>query len=812
MAKSDLFEAIRKNSLRQMTLLLESGSDVECRNDNSETPLMVALYRLRNKEQREKAVKQLLEAGADVNARNGQGRTPLSFACALDQGDTIRLLLQKKGTDANQGDVSGVTPLMLSAALGQRSSVSTLMEFARSGHVRLNLQAKDDSDFTALDYAAVSGNAGLADQIRGRTKSVPGGAKLNGNKLNNNTRNLNNNNNVSNKAGGGGGGGGPKNKPYKAGEEIEMAEVTPAALRDSNLSSIQQFGRELKALQAQNDTNLTALASSSRPGSRSASNERPRSRSQSNDRTPSRPGSRAAGSRSQERPGSRAQGGVSKDRPGSRVGARSKGSLTTSEDDDDLDLDLSSLRELVGTVREAAKEIREIVEPMQRADREEKEHAARAREHKSRRRQQKKAQGKRRNSGHSQQIQAEVHVISEINGRPIPPLPPTTPLMPSAPYDDDDDDQRRMPPTAFLHVENEELSATWPRQKGRSVSRERSLSGGQAMGVGGASSAGNTPLARHASDPSGSRVPAAAARSENQILEKVMGRQQEGSDPLMALINNANVPKHRLIMESRQRIVGRARDHWSTHNTPPPLQNRPQTPPTPLPHITVSEHAPGAEEAGNVFAEQQRSPPKSPSVAPSSPHPLRQQQPTGPPSPEKPAAHPASSTHPSTRPGRPGARPGPNSGPPAARPAPNTSPSKEPAPRPGLNNGQASRPGPNNGPASRPGPNNGPAAPRPAPNSGSKPALNRPQGGPTKPTGPPGPAVKPAAPPAGPNARGAAQTGPNANPAAGPTPRPAVPAGAGGKQPARPAANGGPAGKAATNGGPVKPGVRRAAP
>jgi hypothetical protein len=66
------------------------------------------------------------------------------------------------------------------------------------------------------------------------------------------------------------------NKPYKAGEEIEM-EINPAALaqRDSNLSTIQQFGREVKALAAESDTNLAALHSSSmggsRPGSRASS-------------------------------------------------------------------------------------------------------------------------------------------------------------------------------------------------------------------------------------------------------------------------------------------------------------------------------------------------------------------------------------------------------------------------------------------------------------------------------------------------------------------------------------------------------------
>jgi hypothetical protein len=90
-----------------------------------------------------------------------------------------------------------------------------------------------------------------------------------------------------------------------------------------------------------------------------------------------------------------------------------------------------------------------------------------------------------------------------------------------------------MLPTAFLHVENEELSHTWPRQKGRSVSRERvhrTLSGSGATSGGGASSAGNTPImpSRYGGAGSGShglehhtQVDPGAARHEQQILEKV---------------------------------------------------------------------------------------------------------------------------------------------------------------------------------------------------------------------------------------------------------------------------------------------------
>ena len=727
----------------------------------------------------------------------------------------------------NQGDVSGVTPLMLSAALGHRAAVTTLMEFARAGHVRLDTQAKDDSDFTALDYAAVSGNAGLADQIRGRTKSTPA-ARLTGNKLNNNiiNKNINNNNakNMNKNS--------QSSQPYKAGEE-DAEEITASALRDSNLPTIQEFARDLKALQAQNDTNLVALASSSssssstssRPGSRNASSATPRGRPLS-----------------QERAGSRV-GSHSKERPASRVSCKSRGSsLVAGDDDDDLDLDLSSLRDLMGTVREAAKEIREIVEPMQR----EQEEAARPQEQRKRRG--KKGQHhsrdtRRRNSGHRQQIQAEIHVISEINGRPIPPLPPATPLTPSAPPLDAD----LTPPTAFLHVENEELSHTWPRQKGRSVSRERTLSSGSTMPVGGATSEGNTPLlpSKYVRGPAvaepHARVSPGAAESERQILDKVVGRQYGGPDPLVAAINSATfVPKSRLIMESRQRVVGRAREHWSSHQPPasPPPSGH-----SPLPHITISQHAhhhdgprsPVDEEAPPVDAAgyseggegiqagpQPGGGPGSPGKVQPSPSP--RVQPRGPQtagqaeqhsSPTKASGKPAPVHTPAPQTGlhsAPALQTGPKSTPALQsgrnKPASQTGPNK-PAPHTGLN-----KPAPQTGP-NKPAPQTGPN--KPAPQTGpNKPA---PQTGPNKPAPQTNP-NKPA-PQTGPN-KPAPQTGPNSKPAAqtGLSSRTAPQTGASNKPVSKPAVNaetngrvagGGPAGKA--GGGPAgKPGLRRAVP
>ncbi|XP_076441008.1 uncharacterized protein LOC143280262 [Babylonia areolata] len=583
MAKSDLFDAIRKNSLRQMQLLLESGCDVDCRNANSETPLMVALYCLRQ-EQRERAVKHLLDTGADVNARSGQGRTALSYACALDQVDSVRLLLQQADIDVNLGDVSGVTPLMLSAALGHRAAVDTLLDCARAGRVRLHVQARDDSDFTAADYAAVSGNDGIADHIL-RDSYSSSGNKTPGTRMHNNNSSSSSSNNSSTKArnmhssamdGGGRHGRGPhghtNTSTGEVGEEMQQADTRRAALGESNLPAIRQFARDVKALQARNDTNLAAIppsSSSSRPPSRTTTTT-PRSRPPSSSTTtttiPTRADSRLSSGRR------------SKNRPGSRAGAHSRGSGRNADNEDEDDLDLSSLRELMGTVREAAKEIREMVEPMQKE-----QEKAKQTQQQQHRRSRKRSRPRRQNSNpsnhphphpHHQQIQAEIHAVSEINGHVVPPLPPPSPLPPSSsppppPH------PPPPPAPAFLHVadnsgsNSEELSYTWPRQRGRSVSRERSLSGGLAVvSAGDGNGTGTLPFHLQATprggvgDVSGitsrstARVSPGAARSEQEILEKVVRRQQHvGPDPLVAAINSSNtVPRSRLIMESRQRI------------------------------------------------------------------------------------------------------------------------------------------------------------------------------------------------------------------------------------------------------------------
>lgn len=479
---------------------------------------------------------------------------------------------------------------MFAIALGHQDTVKALMEHSRAGHLRINLQARDNSDYTALDYAKVASYYGArADERNARGKSAraskPSASAHNTkNKLNvSNTKinSINKNNGIS----------------YCPDEEIEMSELSlNPAVRNSNLTAILQFAREIKDLRTKGETNLATLSSEPTPRSKSTGTTASRST------TPLRSASSRSRSQSLDRTISRAEG-----RAESRLSAKPRGSPSNSEDDDDLDLDLSSLRDLMGTVREAAREIREIVEPINKS------HKQSDQKHKAKKDNTRSRQSRR--TDHQQQIQAEVHVISEINGRVIPPLPPPTPAPPRTPtptFDSDDDtnaidSRKHQPPTAFLRVENEELSRTWPRGKGRSVSRERTRSSGSFHGT--RSKDSSVPRSDTSPLSSGigfdsipkfstATISANAVQSEREILQKVFGRMSQvgGADPLVAAINsNSFTPKARLITESRQRIVDMARDHWSVHQPsqsppPPPPQLHYQRQPQSLPHITVTDH------------------------------------------------------------------------------------------------------------------------------------------------------------------------------------------------------------------------------
>ncbi len=110
-------EEVRQRPLEMIQLLLENGAQVDARDEDGNTPLIVAAKGT----DRPEIIQLLIEKGAKVNARNNDGWTPLMVAArgagsegnilgatgALLGGDIIELLLDK-GANPQAKDASGM--------------------------------------------------------------------------------------------------------------------------------------------------------------------------------------------------------------------------------------------------------------------------------------------------------------------------------------------------------------------------------------------------------------------------------------------------------------------------------------------------------------------------------------------------------------------------------------------------------------------------------------------------------------------------------------------------------------------------------
>ena len=105
-AAGQLFQAIQEASPARIEALLSEGADVNARDNNGLTPLMVVAFL-----GRVDIVRLLLQKGADVNARDLQGEGALIKASAAGREKIVRLLLEK-GADVNAKELLGINSLL----------------------------------------------------------------------------------------------------------------------------------------------------------------------------------------------------------------------------------------------------------------------------------------------------------------------------------------------------------------------------------------------------------------------------------------------------------------------------------------------------------------------------------------------------------------------------------------------------------------------------------------------------------------------------------------------------------------------------
>jgi ankyrin repeat protein len=143
-------------------LLLDSGAEIEARDDEGNTSLMRAATYAQTE-----AFMLLLERGAKMNVRDKGGRTLLIAAacdCAVatmnSSYDIMKILLEK-GANTNAHDNDGRTALMMAAGSPDGSpSLSLLLSHGA------NPMAKDNNGKTALDYTKDSPFPEKARQLK----------------------------------------------------------------------------------------------------------------------------------------------------------------------------------------------------------------------------------------------------------------------------------------------------------------------------------------------------------------------------------------------------------------------------------------------------------------------------------------------------------------------------------------------------------------------------------------------------------------------------------------------------------------------
>lgn len=125
-------DALSKQNVEVVRILLEFSADVNGRSNNGKSPLMLALV-MDVPGEREKENSSAIACAAEVNAPGYQFHSKHRFYRSWSECDDIRWLLLENGADANAQDSDGLTVLHKVLALGAADSHDTLEMLLESG-------------------------------------------------------------------------------------------------------------------------------------------------------------------------------------------------------------------------------------------------------------------------------------------------------------------------------------------------------------------------------------------------------------------------------------------------------------------------------------------------------------------------------------------------------------------------------------------------------------------------------------------------------------------------------------------------------
>jgi len=151
-----IFDAVREGDLKTVEAFIVTGTPVNARDRNDNTPL----HRAASSGHGE-ILEFLVKCRADINAVNSRKQTPLHSACLYDKAGAA-LYLISQGADIESKDKDGLTPLHIAAGERNSSMIDLLIKQGA------DINDCDSEGKTPLHYAALYNTTDIADLLISR--------------------------------------------------------------------------------------------------------------------------------------------------------------------------------------------------------------------------------------------------------------------------------------------------------------------------------------------------------------------------------------------------------------------------------------------------------------------------------------------------------------------------------------------------------------------------------------------------------------------------------------------------------------------
>lgn len=160
---STLCDVIRFGYFHQIRLLVSTGIDLESRDENRRTPIILCAF-MQPEAWGVSTALTLIEHGSDVGKTDCWGRNALHYACLFERVALVRVLLKAIDFDLNETDKLGNTALHYAAMSGNLTVTKSIAQTFK--RYRLSPNSRNNQGKTAFDEAVQTGNDACARVIQ----------------------------------------------------------------------------------------------------------------------------------------------------------------------------------------------------------------------------------------------------------------------------------------------------------------------------------------------------------------------------------------------------------------------------------------------------------------------------------------------------------------------------------------------------------------------------------------------------------------------------------------------------------------------